>query len=97
FARVGAEPELVGGFHTEYTGIRFAIFFLAEYMNMATQSAIAVTLFLGGPAGPLPPGFPKLIGGLFWFLFKAALFLLGYIWLRAGLPRLPSAQPMDLA
>jgi NADH-quinone oxidoreductase subunit H len=97
FDLVEAEQELVGGFHTEYTGIRFAIFFLAEYMNMATQSAIAVTLFLGGPAGPLPPGFPKLIGGLFWFLFKVALFLLGYIWLRAALPRLRYDQLMDLA
>ena len=96
FDLVEAEQELVGGFHTEYTGIRFAIFFLAEYMNMATQSAIAVTLFLGGPAGPLPPGFPKLIGGLFWFLFKVALFLLGYIWLRAALPRLRYDQLMDL-
>jgi NADH-quinone oxidoreductase subunit H len=97
FDLVEAEQELVGGFHTEYTGIRFAMFFLAEYMNMATQSAIAVTLFLGGPAGPLPPGFPKLIGGLFWFLFKVTLFLLGYIWLRAALPRLRYDQLMDLA
>jgi len=97
FDLVEAEQELVGGFHTEYTGIRFAIFFLAEYMNMATQSAIAVTLFLGGPAGPLPPGVPKLIGGLFWFLFKVTLFLLGYIWLRAALPRLRYDQLMDLA
>jgi NADH-quinone oxidoreductase subunit H len=97
FDLVEAEQELVGGFHTEYTGIRFAIFFLAEYMNMATQSAIAVTLFLGGPAGPVPPGVPKVIGGLFWFLFKITLFLLGYIWLRAALPRLRYDQLMDLA
>jgi NADH-quinone oxidoreductase subunit H len=97
FDLVEAEQELVGGFHTEYTGIRFAIFFLAEYMNMATQSAIAVTLFLGGPAGPLPPGVPEVIGGLFWFLFKVTLFLLGYIWLRAALPRLRYDQLMDLA
>ena len=97
FDLVEAEQELVGGFHTEYTGIRFAIFFLAEYMNMATQSAIAVTLFLGGPAGPVPPFIPQVIGGLFWFLFKVTLFLLGYIWLRAALPRLRYDQLMDIA
>jgi NADH-quinone oxidoreductase subunit H len=97
FDLVEAEQELVGGFHTEYTGIRFAIFFLAEYMNMATQSAIAVTLFLGGPAGPVPPFIPEVIGGLFWFLFKVTLFLLGYIWLRAALPRLRYDQLMDIA
>jgi NADH-quinone oxidoreductase subunit H len=64
---------------------------------MATQSAIAVTLFLGGPAGPLPPFVPEVIGGLVWFLFKVSLFLLGYIWLRAALPRLRYDQLMDLA
>src|SRR5256884_7176870 len=97
FDLVEAEQELVGGFHTEYTGIRFAIFFLAEYMNMATQSAIAVTLFLGGPAGPLPPGVPKPLGGPGWFLLKGTLFLLGYTWLRAAPPPPRSDPLMDPA
>jgi NADH-quinone oxidoreductase subunit H len=96
FDLVEAEQELVGGFHTEYTGIRFAMFFLAEYMNMATQSAVAVTLFLGGPAGPRPPFVPLALAGVFWFLLKISLFLFGYIWLRASLPRLRYDQLMDL-
>jgi NADH-quinone oxidoreductase subunit H len=95
FDLVEAEQELVGGFHTEYTGIRFAMFFLAEYMNMATQSAVAVTLFLGGPAGPRPPFVPAVIAGFFWFLVKLSFFLFGYIWLRAALPRLRYDQLMD--
>ena len=53
FDLVEAEQELVGGFHTEYCSIRFALFFLAEFMNTVTMSAIIVTLFLGGPAGPM--------------------------------------------
>ncbi|MDQ3944557.1 MAG: NADH-quinone oxidoreductase subunit NuoH [Actinomycetota bacterium] len=97
FDLVEAEQELVGGFHTEYTGIRFAIFFLAEYMNMVTLSAIAVTLFLGGPAGLFNiPGLPALVEGILWFLFKISFFLFGYIWLRASLPRLRYDQLMDL-
>jgi NADH-quinone oxidoreductase subunit H len=96
FDLVEAEQELVGGFHTEYTGIRFAMFFLAEYMNMVTQSAIAVTLFLGGPAGLFNiPGLPAPIEGIGWFLLKISFFLFGYIWLRAALPRLRYDQLMD--
>ncbi len=96
FDLVEAEQELVGGFHTEYTGIRFAMFYLAEYMNMVTQSAIAVTLFLGGPAGPRPDFIPLPVAGILWFLFKVSFFLFGYIWLRAALPRLRYDQLMDL-
>ena len=95
FDLVEAEQELVGGFHTEYTGIRFAMFFLAEYMNMVTQSAIATTLFLGGPSGPRPDFVPGLVGDVFWFLAKVSVFIFGYIWLRAALPRMRYDQLMD--
>jgi NADH-quinone oxidoreductase subunit H len=102
FDLVEAEQELVGGFHTEYTGIRFAIFFLAEFMNIITMSAIAVTLFLGGPAGP-SLGFLAADGTInvwvmpvFWFMLKLLVLLYGTVWIRATLPRLRYDQLMDL-
>jgi NADH-quinone oxidoreductase subunit H len=102
FDLVEAEQELVGGFHTEYTGIRFAIFFLAEFMNVITMSAITVTLFLGGPAGP-SLGFLEERGTInvwvmpvFWFMAKLLVLLYGTVWIRASLPRLRYDQLMDL-
>ncbi len=102
FDLVEAEQELVGGFHTEYTGIRFAIFFLAEFMNLITMSAIAVTLFLGGPSGP-SLGFLAAdsvvnvwLMPMFWFFLKLLVLLYGTVWLRASLPRLRYDQLMDL-
>src|SRR5690349_24029443 len=74
FDLVEAEQELVGGFHTEYSSIRFALFFLAEFMNTVTMSAIIVTLFFGGPAGPVPFG-PVLLWGPIWFFLKLVVFL----------------------
>lgn len=95
FDMVEAEQELVGGFHTEYTGIRFAIFFLSEYMNMITMSGIAVTLFLGGPSGPTFD-FASWLWGPIWFLLKVTGFMFLYVWLRGTLPRLRYDQLMNL-
>jgi len=95
FDLVEAEQELVGGFHTEYSSIRFALFFLAEFMNTVTMSAIIVTLFLGGPAGPTFFG-PDWIWGPLWFIAKVFLFLFMFVWLRATLPRFRYDQLMDL-
>ncbi len=95
FDLVEAEQELVGGFHTEYSSIRFALFFLAEFMNTITMSAIVVTLFLGGPNGP---DFTTVgwLSGLLWFFAKLMLFLFTFVWLRATLPRFRYDQLMDL-
>jgi len=76
-----AENELVAGYHTEYTGLKWAMYMMAEYINMITVSGLATTLFLGGWHGPWLP--PEL-----WFLIKVALFMYFFIWIRATLPRL---------
>lgn len=95
FDLVEAEQELVGGFHTEYSSIRFALFFLAEFMNTITMSAIIVTLFLGGPDGPNLGG-PAFVWPILWFMLKTGAFLFFYVWVRAALPRLRYDQLMDL-
>lgn len=95
FDLVEAEQELVGGYQTEYSGIRFALFYLAEFMNTITMSAIIVTLFLGGPSGPVIIG-PAWIWGLIWFLIKLLAFLFIFVWFRATLPRFRYDQLMDL-
>jgi NADH-quinone oxidoreductase subunit H len=85
FDLVEAETELVGGFHTEYSGLRFGLFFIAEYLNMITVACIATLLFFGG-WNPLF-GF-SVIPGIIWFVLKAGFVIFIYIWLRATLPRL---------
>ena len=90
-----AEQEIVGGFHTEYSSIRFALFFLAEFMNQITMGALLVTLFLGGPNGPalfFPEGWWI---GVFWFFVKLMGFLFLLVWVRATLPRFRYDQLMD--
>ena len=95
FDLVEAEQELVGGFHTEYSSIRFGMFYLSEYMNLITMSAIIVTLFFGGPDGPAPVG-PGALWGLLWFVLKLVFFLFVFVWIRATLPRFRYDQLMDL-
>ncbi|SDS62100.1 NADH dehydrogenase subunit H [Nocardioides scoriae] len=94
-----AEGELVGGFHTEYSSLKFALFFLAEYINMATVSALATTLFLGGWRAPF--GIAQVWEGanegywpFIWFMGKTLAFIFMFIWLRGSLPRLRYDQFM---
>jgi NADH-quinone oxidoreductase subunit H len=83
-----AETELVAGFHTEFSSMKFALYFLAEYANMMVVSAIAISVYFGGWHGPvLPP--------VLWFLIKLSLFLFFYVWLRATFPRLRYDQLMS--
>ncbi|MDX6321292.1 MAG: NADH-quinone oxidoreductase subunit [Propionibacteriaceae bacterium] len=93
-----AEGELVGGFHTEYSSMRFAMFFMAEYMNMITVSALATTLFLGGWHAPFPfnliPGADSGYWGVLWFVLKILVFLFIFVWLRGTLPRMRYDQFM---
>jgi NADH-quinone oxidoreductase subunit H len=95
-----AESELVAGFHTEYSGMRFALFFLGEYANMIVISAVATTLFLGGWLPPFPNvealAFLGVIPGPIWFFVKMFLFLFAYIWFRGTFPRYRFDQLMDL-
>ena len=88
-----AETELVAGFHTEYSSIKFLLFFNAEYINMITVSMLATTLFLGGWNGPGVAQFPLL--GVLYFFAKILFFLFLYIWLRGTLPRFRFDQLMD--
>jgi len=94
-----AEGELVGGFHTEYSSLKFALFFLAEYINMATVSALATTLFLGGWAAPfwideVWVGANEGYWPVLWFFGKVLAFIFVFVWLRGTLPRLRYDQFM---
>ena len=95
-----AEQELTGGFHTEYSGMRFALFFLAEYANMIVVSCVATTLFLGGWLRPFPSvevlSFLDLVPAWIWFLFKTFVFLYIFLWIRATLPRYRYDQLMRI-
>jgi NADH-quinone oxidoreductase subunit H len=95
------ESEIVAGFHVEYSGMAFALFFLGEYANMLLVSAIAVTVFLGGWLSPFQ-GIPGLdhwfawVPGVIWFVLKMCFFVFLYFWMRATFPRFRYDQIMRL-
>jgi NADH-quinone oxidoreductase subunit H len=98
-----AESELAAGYHTEYSSMKFAMFFMAEYANMITVACVATLLFFGGWSSPLGHLLPENLGGpviaallpVFWFVFKILLFLFLYIWVRGTLPRFRYDQLMS--
>ena len=92
-----AESEIVAGHHTEYSGMKFALFFLAEYANMFAVSAIAATLFLGGWSSPFGDTMSGPLWGAFWFLSKGMFFVVLQMWLRWTLPRLRVDQLMYIS
>jgi NADH-quinone oxidoreductase subunit H len=92
-----AETELVAGYHTEYSAMKFAMFFMAEYMNMITVACVATLLFFGGWHGPVPHSAPAIVQSLlpvFWFALKVFFFMFLYIWIRGTLPRFRYDQLM---
>ncbi|GAP62218.1 NADH-quinone oxidoreductase subunit H [Ardenticatena maritima] len=89
-----AEQELVAGFHTEYSGMKFALFYMGEYIGMIVISGVAVSLFLGGWRGPFAEQIPLL--GVLYFFLKVALFMFFFVWMRATLPRLRYDRLMQL-
>lgn len=95
-----AESELVAGFHTEYSGFKFALFFLAEYANMLVVSSLAAILFLGGWLRPFPGvawlGFLDVVPGFIWYAAKVGLFIFAYIWFRGTFPRYRFDQLMRI-
>jgi len=91
------ETELVGGFHTEYSSMKFAMFFMSEYANMVTVSCLATILFFGGWHGPrFGPQILQIFLPVFWFCLKVFCFLFFYIWMRGTLPRFRYDQLMSL-
>jgi len=90
------ESEIVAGFHVEYSGTAFALFFLGEYMNMILVATLAAVMFLGGWLAPLDSAVCNAVPGLFWLVFKVSLLLLCFLWFRATFPRYRYDQIMRL-